>query len=100
MGLDYKSRGGSELCSTNPCITNSPFNVESCCRLEGWPWWGWLLLALGICYCCTLCCCPACLSPLLGGGNKRRRGGSRGQDDSGSWSSSHGQSWSSSSGDR
>merc|ERR1712064_61748 len=76
-------------CSTYACTL---YDRDYCCRKTGWPWWGWLLLALGIFYCCHACCCPACAIPIVGGmgGKKKKKKKSKARaasDSDSSWSS-------------
>merc|ERR1711971_1429862 len=90
----YKYRGDyeSRTCQRVPC---NLYDRDFCCRKSGWPWWAWLLLALGIFYCLHACCCPACAIPVVGGligmgGKKKKKKKSKARgtsDSSSSWSS-------------
>merc|ERR1740123_3039152 len=60
------------------------YDRDRCCRKKGWPWWGWLLLAIGCCCFCIMCFCPASLAPF---GMLRMRK-KRGQSNSGQLSGS------------
>mmetsp|Transcript_10278 Transcript_10278/g.23177 ORF Transcript_10278/g.23177 Transcript_10278/m.23177 type:complete len:286 (+) Transcript_10278:85-942(+) len=39
----------------------------------GLPWWGWLLICLGLLLCCALCALPAAGAPLAMGGKKKNK---------------------------
>jgi len=41
------------------------------------PWWAYLLIALGICFCCLICCVPALALPLMGIGGRKKKESSR-----------------------
>ena len=89
-GYKYVSDYEKNVCATATCTL---YDRDYCCRKTGWPWWGWLLLALGICYCLHACCCPACAIPIVGGmmgGKKKKKKKSKARaasDSDSSWSS-------------
>jgi len=89
-GYKYRDDYEKQSCQRSPC---SLYDRDFCCRKTGWPWWAWLLLALGIFYCLHACCCPACAIPVVGGlmggkKKKKKKSKARGSSESdSSWSS-------------
>merc|ERR1712083_1058132 len=71
----YKSKhfDGLRECGNDPC---NLYDRDICCKKEGLPYWFYLLLALGICYCCMMCCSPLAALPMLGG-KKKKKGSKR-----------------------